>query len=109
MNRPSQLHDRTYQIGRRDRRHGRRRGPDHRRGEHRGISIWLADETVSARHAELDVLNQRIFLRDLGSTNGTFLVRDGRLEPFSEGYVDLDQEIALGSYRTTIRDLIENA
>ena len=101
------LQDRTYQIGRRDRRHGQRRGPSARRRGHRERYIWLSDATVSGRHAELDILNGRIYLRDLGSTNGTFLVHDGHFEAFFEGYVELDQEVAFGSYRTRIRELIE--
>ena len=31
----------------------------------------------------------------------------GDFEAFFEGYVELDQEVAFGSYRTRIRELIE--
>ncbi len=35
--------------------------------------IVLADQTVSKRHACLEVLDQEVILRDLNSTNGTFV------------------------------------
>lgn len=102
----SLFQDGTYFIGRHERRHGARLGPDHRRRDHREINIWLSNPTVSTRHAEINVLNGRIYLRDLGSTNGTFLVARGRRTPFTEGYVQLDQRIALGEYTTLVRDLL---
>jgi pSer/pThr/pTyr-binding forkhead associated (FHA) protein len=51
--------------------------------------IPLADQDVSAHHARLDVRGGRIFVTDLGSTNGT-LAGDGRR-------VTPGQELALGA------------
>lgn len=102
------LEQRTYTIGRRDRRSGPRRGIEHRSGR-RGPLIYVNDDTVSFRHAELDVLGGRIYLRDLGSTNGTYLIDGNSRTEFTEGYVELDQEIALGSAHCTIRTLLESA
>jgi hypothetical protein len=55
--------------------------------------IYINDPTVSKQHAEIQVINGEVYLRDLGSTNGTFLIKNNRLVPFHEGYVQLHQPI----------------
>ncbi len=42
-------------------------------GRHSGTSMTLDSPTVSSRHAELDMKNGRLTIRDLNSTNGTFV------------------------------------
>jgi len=42
-------------------------------GKDRACDVVLADEFVSARHLRVDRRGSRFHLRDLGSTNGTFL------------------------------------
>lgn len=43
-------------------------------GRDSGVDLMIADESsVSRRHAELRVEEGRVFLQDLGSTNGTFV------------------------------------
>ncbi|MFN0061618.1 MAG: sigma 54-interacting transcriptional regulator [Myxococcaceae bacterium] len=42
-------------------------------GAHEGASIRLTDPTVSRLHAELQVRRDGVRVRDLGSTNGTFV------------------------------------
>jgi pSer/pThr/pTyr-binding forkhead associated (FHA) protein len=96
----------TYTIGRKDRRRTPRLGPEARRGRRTNV-IWLDHDTVSNVHAELDVLNERFFLRDLNSTNGIFRDEDGKKVRFEEGYVELDQVVFLGDCRCTIRELLE--
>ena len=34
--------------------------------------IYINDPTVSKQHAEIQIINGEVYLRDLGSTNGTF-------------------------------------
>jgi pSer/pThr/pTyr-binding forkhead associated (FHA) protein len=36
-------------------------------------SIWLDDTSVSGRHAELVLVDENCYLKDLGSTNGTLV------------------------------------
>ena len=48
-------------------------------GSSAGADVVLADPTVSRLHAELELAADGIWLRDLGSTNGTF-VGDVRIE-----------------------------
>lgn len=44
-------------------------------GRHTELDLPLASQCVSARHAEILQIGSHLFLRDLGSTNGTFLNR----------------------------------
>ena len=40
--------------------------------------ILIDDKSISARHAELSVgLNSQVMIRDLGSSNGTAVIREG--------------------------------
>ena len=71
--------------------------------------IYINDPTVSKQHAEIQVINGEVYLRDLGSTNGTFLIKNNRLVPFHEGYVQLHQPIVLGNRQYTIQSLLEIA
>jgi len=71
--------------------------------------IYVNDPTVSKRHAEIQIRNGEVYLRDLGSTNGTFLIKNQRLVPFVEGYVQLHQMIVLGNKQYSIKNLLEIA
>ena len=42
-------------------------------GSRRGADVLVNDETVSARHCSVSLLPDGIVVRDLGSTNGTFI------------------------------------
>ncbi len=69
--------------------------------------ILINDPTVSKRHAEIQIKNGEIYLRDLESTNGTYLVKNKRLVPFIEGYVQLNQPIVMGNRQHTIYELLD--
>ena len=69
--------------------------------------IYINDPAVSKQHAELQIVDGEVYLRDLGSTNGTFLIKNHRLVPFHEGYVQLHQPIVLGNRQYTIQSLLE--
>ncbi len=71
--------------------------------------IYINDPSVSKQHAKIQVSNGEVYLCDLGSTNGTFLVKNDRLVPFKEGYVQINQPIVLGNQHYTIRRLLEIA
>jgi len=71
--------------------------------------IYINDPTVSKQHAEIQVINGEVYLRDLNSTNGTFLIKNNRLVPFHEGYVQLRQPIVLGNRQYTVQALLEIA
>ena len=68
--------------------------------------IRIDSPTVSKRHAEMIIKNRRVYLRDLKSTNGVFLVMDKRLVRLKEGYVSHDQPLMIGKVRCTLRSLL---
>ena len=68
--------------------------------------IYIDSPTASKLHAEIRIDNGRIFLRDLKSTNGTFLVKHNKLVPFQEGYVNPKQAIVIGRQAYVVQDLL---
>src|SRR5262245_50051344 len=65
-------------------------------GKHSTSDVVLPDPKVSRRHARLVVEGGKLFLEDLGSTNGTTL---GGRPVTSRVAVSPDDEIAIGPYR----------
>jgi len=49
--------------------------------------IYINSPSVSRRHVAMKIKNGRIYLCDLGSTNGTYWIENDSLVPFKEGYV----------------------
>ncbi len=84
------MESRTYVIGRRG-------------------NIQLFDKTTSARHAELVVIDNQMYLTDLDSTNGTYLMEQGKRRRFKEGYINLDQTLSFGDQVCTVRELVARA
>jgi hypothetical protein len=74
----------------------------------RAGDITLYDDTVSRRHARLDIDGDECFLTDLESRNGTYLIRDKQLLPFTKGPVSEDQVFAFGECVRTMTQLLES-
>lgn len=68
--------------------------------------ILISSTTAGRQHAEISIRNGKIHLRDLGSRNGIFLRKDGKLVKFEFGYVSLLQRIVIGEETYMIRDLL---
>ena len=68
--------------------------------------IYINSPSVSKRHAAMKIKNGRIYLCDLDSTNGIYLMENDSLVPFKEGYVSPSQPIAIGQVKCTINSLI---
>ena len=68
--------------------------------------IYIDSPTASKHHAEIRVVGGKIYLRDLDSTNGTFLRKNKTLVKFDEGYVNPLQPIAIGDHTYVIQDLL---
>ena len=68
--------------------------------------IYIDSPIVSKHHAEIRILKGRIYLRDLNSTNGTYLLKNNRLVNFDEGYVSPLQSIVIGDQKHTIQSLL---
>ncbi|MEZ5941576.1 MAG: EAL domain-containing protein [Planctomycetaceae bacterium] len=50
-------------------------------GRKTGVDLQIASDCVSGRHAELIQVGEHLFVRDLGSTNGTFVNRRRVTQP----------------------------
>jgi hypothetical protein len=74
----------------------------------RAGDITLYDDTVSRRHARLDVDGDECFLTDLESRNGTYLIRDKQLLPFTKGPATKDQVFAFGECVRTMTQLLSS-
>lgn len=72
-------------------------------------NIQLFDKTTSSRHAELVVLGDQMYLTDLSSTNGTYVMEQGKRKRFKEGYINLEQTLSFGEHVCTVRELIARA
>jgi len=68
--------------------------------------IYINSPSVSRRHAAMKLKNGRIYLCDLGSANGTYLMENDSLVPFKEGYVSPSQPIVIGHVKCTINSLL---
>jgi pSer/pThr/pTyr-binding forkhead associated (FHA) protein len=68
--------------------------------------IYINSPSVSRRHVAMKIKNGRIYLCDLDSTNGTYLIENDSLVPFKEGYVSPSQPIAIGHVKCTINSLL---
>ena len=68
--------------------------------------ICIDSPAVSKHHAAIIIKNGRVFLRDLNSTNGTYLVSNDSLVNFEEGYVTPNQPIVIGNVKCTVYGLL---
>ena len=68
--------------------------------------IYINSPSVSRRHAAMKMKNGRIYLCDLDSTNGTYLMENDSLVPFKEGYVTPSQPLVIGQVKCTINSLL---
>lgn len=71
--------------------------------------IFIDSITASNQHAEIRVVNQKIYLRDLDSTNGTFLLKDGAPVRIRKGYVKPGDTILIGGKANTVMNLLSIA
>ena len=69
--------------------------------------IRIDDDSVSKRHAELQLRNNQVYLRDLGSTNGIYLIKNNRPIRFYEGYVQFNQIVAIGRKVYRISEILD--
>ncbi len=68
--------------------------------------IRIDDSSLSRGHAEIKFIEGKILLRDLGSTNGTYLLVSNRFIDIKESFVTPDQRVALGSRHYTVKELL---
>jgi hypothetical protein len=68
--------------------------------------ILISSLAAGRQHGEISIRGGKIYLRDLGSRNGIYLLKDRKLVKFEEGYVSLLQRIFIGNEPYMIRDLL---
>jgi len=68
--------------------------------------IFIDSITASNHHAEIRIVNQKIYLRDLDSTNGTYLLQNGSKYRFKKGYVRQQQTVVIGGIAHTVLELL---
>ena len=68
--------------------------------------IYISDPAASKEHAEMKISDGRIRIRDLGSTNGIYIMKDNKPMRFKEDYVEPHQTIAIGEQKHTIQSLL---
>jgi len=71
------------------------------------IVITDTERSVSGIHLELTVdTDGKFYIIDCNSTNGTYRKRGGRWIAIQQTYVSADEQILLGKYLTTVRELL---
>ncbi len=68
--------------------------------------IYIDSSTASNHHAEIVIKGGKIYLRDLDSTNGTYLLKNKTLIRFEEGYVNRLQQIVIGGNTYIAQELL---
>lgn len=68
--------------------------------------ILIGSPAAGRQHAEISIREGKIHLRDLGSRNGIFILKEGKLVKFDAGYVSLLQRIVIGEETYMIQDLL---
>lgn len=72
--------------------------------------VFIPDESVSRGHLSVEVLNSnQVYLQDLDSTNGSFLLRHvGMVSLSNKQVANLSDRILLGDHETTVADLLNS-
>ena len=71
------------------------------------IQLPASEDTVGRRHAEITIgANGDCYIVDLGSSNGTFVGDKGKWKKIQQAAVSSNTPIRLGSYETTISELL---
>ena len=68
--------------------------------------IYIDSTTASKHHAEISIRDGKIYLRDLDSTNGTFLLKNRTRVRFEQGFVNMLQPVVIGGKIFAIKDLL---
>ena len=68
--------------------------------------IYLDSPTASKQHAEISIRGGKVFLRDLNSRNGIFVIKNAKLVKFETGQIELSQAIVIGKRTYVIKDLL---
>ena len=69
--------------------------------------IYVSDPAASKKHAEMSFTGGKIRIRDLGSTNGIFILTDEKPVPLGDEYVEPQQVIVIGAQKFRVQGLLD--
>lgn len=68
--------------------------------------VFISDPTASKEHAEMQIIDGRVRIRDLDSMNGIFFMDGGEAVRFRDETFDPEQVITIGQESHKIQKLI---
>ena len=68
--------------------------------------IYVDDPAVSKEHAEMSIVDGRVRIRDLNSTNGLFVVDNDRAVPLKDDFVEPEQILTIGKQQHSVKSLL---
>lgn len=72
------------------------------------IKLHSKDDTASREHAELIIVEDKVYLTDLASKNGIFKLSErGQKSRFSEGWVSLEERFLFGDCALTVAEMLQ--
>lgn len=69
--------------------------------------VMVEDSTVSRQHLELTIDGQTIMARDMGSSNGSYIVLTGGVHPLGTAQVTEASEIKMGEFICTVAEVLD--
>ena len=69
--------------------------------------IYVEDPAASKEHAAIKIVDGKIHIRDLNSTNGLYVLKGNTPIRFKEGFVEPHETIAIGQETHTIQNLLK--
>ena len=68
--------------------------------------IYINDKSVSRKHAEIKIIDGEIHIRDLDSTNGTYVVKDNSVVQFKEAILRPQHTVVIGKKAFKVKSLL---
>ena len=79
-------------------------------GRGQQADIALQEDSVSREHLRLEIIDETTcIVEDLGSSNGSYVLRDGKRYPIERAKVLYSDALMLGEYQTTVASLLHGA
>jgi len=72
------------------------------------IAIDQTNRTISRKHLKItEEDNGKYYILDCESSNGTYRQEGTRWVEIKQSYIDIDESLLLGRYKTTLRELLD--
>jgi pSer/pThr/pTyr-binding forkhead associated (FHA) protein len=69
--------------------------------------IYINDKSVSRKHAAIELIDGEIHIRDLDSTNGTYVIKNNNVVQFKEAIVKPQHTVVIGKKAFTVQSLLK--